>query len=176
MEHSSAHRGCRGEALLGCASALHVSPVCIVYSGMQKRKGFSLIELLIVMAVIGILVAVVGPRLGDQIRLAHETAAIQQIKGLHATEAQFYAQFGKYACSLVELGPPPAGTNMIPKSLADGHKSGYTIELHCTSDGYALTAVPESASSGRRSFYTDHNQVIRQNWSREPADVNSPEI
>ncbi|HWZ33010.1 MAG TPA: prepilin-type N-terminal cleavage/methylation domain-containing protein [Bryobacteraceae bacterium] len=144
---------------------------------METRKGFSLIEFMIVIAVFAILAAVAAPFFSEQIKLAHETAAVQQIKTLHTMQAQYYAQFGRYANNLTELGPPPAGAGLIPRTLANGRKSGYLMDLQSTADGYALTAVPEKfGSTGRRTFYSDHTQVIHQNWSREPADADSPEI
>jgi hypothetical protein len=46
-----------------------------------------------------------------------------------------------------------------------------------TPTGYAVSAVPEAFnSSGRRTFYSDQTLVVRNNWSQEPANVNSPEI
>jgi prepilin-type N-terminal cleavage/methylation domain-containing protein len=144
---------------------------------METRKGFSLIELMIVIAVFAIFATVALPYFSEQIKLAHETATIEQIKTVHTMQAQYYSQFGRYANSLPQLGPLPAGAGLIPKTLADGKKSGYVLELHATPDGYALTAVPERfGSTGRRTFYSDQDNAIRQNWSREPADMHSPEI
>ena len=144
---------------------------------MGKKTGFSLIELMIAIAVIALLAALAIPHFSDNLKLAHETAAIEQIKTLHTMQAQYYAQFQRYANSLAELGPPPAGAGLIPKKLADGGKSGYRFELRATAGGYALVALPEEfGKTGRRSFYSDETQVIRQTWGPEPADANSPEI
>jgi len=144
---------------------------------MRPRKGFSLIELMIVVAVIGILTAATVPVLSEHIKLAHETATIEQIRTVHTMQAQYYGQFGRYANNLAELGPPPAGAGLIPKKLADGGRAGYFLEVHATPGGYALTAVPEAyGKTGRRTFFSDESYVIHQNWSREPADINSPEI
>jgi hypothetical protein len=91
-------------------------------------------------------------------------------------ETQYYSQFGRFA-ALKELGPPPAGAGLIPKSLSEGKKSGYVIEISTIPGGYTLTAVPEVFDkTARRSFFSDESHVIRQNRTREPADANSPEI
>ena len=108
---------------------------------------------------------------------AHETAAIQAIQTIHAVETQYYSQFGRYAVSLAELGPPasgaagPAAADLISKD-AEGKKSGYVFTVSATPTGYAVSAVPESFnSSGRRTFYSDQTLVVRNNWVREPATV-----
>jgi type IV pilus assembly protein PilA len=98
-------------------------------------------------------------------------------------ETQYYSQFGRYAVSLAELGPPASGTagpsaaDLISKDLSEGKKSGYIFNVSATPTGYAITAVPETFnSSGRRTFYSDQTLVVRNNWSQEPANVNSPEV
>src|SRR6266849_1840528 len=98
----------------------------------RRRRGFSLIELLIVIAIILVIAAIAVPKMNRQLMAAHEMAAIRQITTIHQAETQYYSQFGKYAATLAELGPPtsgaagPAGADLIPKVLADGKNSGYT--------------------------------------------------
>jgi type IV pilus assembly protein PilA len=149
----------------------------------RRRRGFSLIELLIVIAIILIIAAIAVPKMNQQLMAANETAAIQHIRTIHAEQTQYYSQFGKYAETLAQLGPPasgaagPAAADLIPKDLADGKKSGYLFTLQVTPTGYAITAVPEKfGSSGRRTFYSDQTLVVRNNWSQEPANAQSPEI
>lgn len=148
-----------------------------------RRRGFSLIELLIVIAIILVIVTIAVPQYNKQMMSAHETAAQQAIQTLHAVETQYYSQFGRYAVSLAELGPPasgaegPAAAGLISKDLSEGKKSGYIFNIAATPTGYAITAVPESFnSSGRRTFYSDQTLIVRQNWSQEPANVSSAEV
>ena len=148
-----------------------------------RRRGFSLIELLIVIAIILIIAAIAVPKMNNQMQAAHEMAAIRQITTIHQVQTQYYSQFGRYAANLTELGPPasgpagPAAADLIPKVLADGKNSGYIFTLQAIPTGYAVTAVPEAfGSSGRRTFYSDQTLVIRNNWTQEPATANSPEI
>jgi prepilin-type N-terminal cleavage/methylation domain-containing protein len=147
------------------------------------RRGFTLIELLIVITVIAILAAIAVTNGHKHIMLAHEQAAIEEIRTLHKAEAQYYAQFTGYARSLAQLGPPESGSdgpgaaNLIPRSLADGHASGYIFSLAGTTEGYAITALPETyKGTGSRAFYSDQSMTIHQNYSSEPATAASPEL
>ena len=149
----------------------------------KRRRGFSLIELLIVIAIILVIAAIAVPKMNRQLMAAHEMAAIRQIGTIHQGETQYYSQFGKYAESLLALGPPasgmvgPAAADLIPKNLADGKNSGYLFAVQPTPTGYAVTAIPEAfGSSGTRTFYSDQTLVIRQNLTQEPANATSPEI
>lgn len=148
-----------------------------------RTQGFTLIELLIVMAIILVIAAIAVPQMGKQLMAAHETATIQEIRTIHTEELQYWSQFGQYATSLAQLGPPasgaagPAAADLLPKNLAEGHASGYVFTVTGTPTGYAISAVPEQfGSSGSRTFYSDQTMVTRNNYSQEPATVNSPAI
>ena len=71
----------------------------------RRRRGFSLIELLIVISIILIIAAIAVPKMNNQLMASHEMAAIRQVTTIHQAETQYYSQFGKYAETLVELGP-----------------------------------------------------------------------
>ena len=149
----------------------------------RNQRGFSLIELLIVIAIILIIAAIAIPKLNNQRMAAQEMAAIRQIGTIHTAQIQYYSQFGRYATSLAELGPPtsgspgPAGSDLIPKTLSEGKNTGYIFIVQKTPTGYSVNANPETYNStGRRTFYSDETQVIHQNWGQEPATVNSPDF
>jgi type IV pilus assembly protein PilA len=157
--------------------------VCMRVASSRRRRGFSLIELLIVVAIIMVLAAIAVPKLNQARMYSQETAAVKQIGTIHTAETQYYSQFGKYATQMSELGPPtsgqpgPTGADLIPGDFALGKKSGYIFLLQATPTGYAINANPEAyGSSGRRSFYSDQTTVIRENWGPEPATVTSKEI
>lgn len=149
----------------------------------RRERGFSLIELLIVVAIILILAAIAAPKLNQNRMHAQETAAVREIQTINTAQTQYYSQFGRYATNLAELGPPaggqegPSAANLIPGELAKGQKSGYKYTLTGGPAGYSVSAVPEVfGNTGRRTFYTDQTMVIRQNWSAEPATGASPEF
>ena len=148
----------------------------------SRARGFSLIELLIVVAIILILAAIAIPKLNQNRMLAQETAAIRQIQTINTAQTQYYSQFGRYATTLAELGPGqggagPSASDLIPDDLAKGKKSGYVFTLQQSAQGYTVNAQPEAfGSSGRRTFFSDQTMVIRNNWGNEPANPNSPEL
>jgi len=149
----------------------------------KRRRGFSLIELLIVIAIILIIIMIAAPRLSRARMYAQETAAIAAIKTIHTVQVQYYSQYGKYATTLQELGPPasgaasPAAADLIGNDLAGGSKQGYKFTLTGTPGGYIVNANPDVYnSSGSRTFYSDQSMVIKQNYGQEPATANSPEV
>ena len=97
--------------------------------------------------------------------------------------SQYYSQYGRYAASLTELGPPtsgapgPAAADLIDATLAGGTKSGHKFTMTGNTSGYVINVVPESyGNSGSRTFYSDQTMTIRQNYGQEPATINSPEM
>jgi type IV pilus assembly protein PilA len=149
----------------------------------RARKGFSLIELLIVIAIILIIVTVALPKLNKARMYAQETAAIKAVQTLNTAQVQYNSTFGRFATSLTELGPPTSGAanasaaDLIDGDLASGEKQGYRFTVAGTPGGYTISAVPMSYNStGSRTFFSDQSLVIRENYGQEPATVNSREV
>ncbi len=154
-------------------------------STLRRRtsRGFSLIEIMIVVAIILVIASIAIPKINASRMQAHEMAAIRTITAIHTAQTQYMSQFGKYAASLTELGPPasgnagPSASDLLPGDLAQGNKSGYKFTVTGTQTGYGVAAEPNAfGNTGRRTFFSDQSLVIRQNWGQEPATVASKEI
>jgi len=156
----------------------------------RKQTGFSLIELLIVIAIILIIAAIAIPNLLAGKMAANEASAVQSLRTIQSAQTAFattYPSVG-YAGSLASLsgtgGAACTATStqacLIDTVLGSGQKSGYNITL--TGDGlspsvyYTLNADPIlRGSTGHRSFFTDYPGVIRYNETA-PATVNDAPI
>lgn len=150
---------------------------------LKRRRGFSLIELLIVIAIILIIITIAMPKLTNAKKFAQETAALRAIQTIHTAEVQYSSQFGRYAVSLVELGPPASGSasaaaaDLIGNDLSNGTKQGYKFTVTGNAGGYVVSAIPVNfGTDGNKTFYSDQSMVIHENDGPEPATATSKEI
>jgi prepilin-type N-terminal cleavage/methylation domain-containing protein len=148
----------------------------------RQRRGFSLIELLIVIAIILVIITIAVPKYQKTQIFVRETAAMKAIQTIHTMEIQYQSQYGRFAVSLTELGPPasgapnPASADLIGNDLANSVKQGYKFTVAGVPGGYTINANPVVyGSDGSRTFYSDQTMVIRENYGPEPATVSSKE-
>jgi prepilin-type N-terminal cleavage/methylation domain-containing protein len=155
---------------------------------IKKQKGFSLIELLIVVAIILIIAAIAIPNLLRSRMAANEASAVGSVRTINTAAITFNSTYGDgFPPSMAAIGTTGtaavscANAELLDSVLTTGTKSGYTFALGvgtvavaaanvpagCAAgwvDGYTITATPVTVgTTGQRAFCSDATGVIRYN-------------
>jgi type IV pilus assembly protein PilA len=153
------------------------------------QSGFSLIELLIVVAIILIIAAIAIPSLIRSKIAANEASAVNSVRTINSGNVSYSSMCPGigYAASLADLGPGGGlcngGANIVDSVLgvAAPTKAGYNFVYAPIAGGgvntqYTLNANPAVAGmTGQRYFYSDQTGVIRYAWGGA-ASVASPPL
>ena len=150
----------------------------------KKQHGFSLIELLIVVAIILIIAAIAIPNLLRSKMAANEASAVATLRTLNTSAVAYSTTYGNYPTNLTDLGPAttPSSTaaDLIDSVLAvdPAIKSGYTFVWTSTGtppSSYKLVATPVSQGvTGQRGFYTDQSGVMRADPTGAATATSTP--
>lgn len=158
--------------------------------GARPTDGFSLIELLIVVAIILIIAGIAIPNFIRSKAAANEAATAENMRTITTANVVYSTTYGiGYAASLAKISPPlvpgPATVNaadLIDEVLATGVKAGYVytyaagpVSASGTIDTYTLRADPQNPNiTGIRHFFVDATGVIRFNTVGPATATDTP--
>lgn len=156
----------------------------------NKQKGFSLIELLIVVAIILIIAAIAIPNLLRARISANEASAVSSLRTMNTACISYDTSYGQFPASAAAMGPVASGAtptsteaDLLDSVLGSAAasttgKSGYTFTYVGSGTPvttYTITASPITQNgTGVRGFFTDQSAVIRANPSGTATVANSP--
>ncbi|MGD0681811.1 MAG: prepilin-type N-terminal cleavage/methylation domain-containing protein [Terracidiphilus sp.] len=143
------------------------------------RNGFTLMELLIVMAIITVLMLLAIPTVSALKKSGNRLSAIKSIQAIQTAQSMYSQIYGTsgYACTLPALGgdptagaPSATAAQLLKSDLTSGYKDGYIFTIACTSKvtvngtdratAYTVTAVPQTVGkTGDSGFCADDNGI-----------------
>jgi type IV pilus assembly protein PilA len=167
---------------------------------MQKKEsGFSLIELLVVVAIILIISAIAIPKLLQAREAANESGAVGDLRALLNAEATYNAKYGAMASTMAEMTGTAtpvgcSGANVLDVTQFGGSAiqlSGYNFSFTSpvspdvtltnssgcvVANSFQAVATPISPYTGTHGFFIDDSGVIRYSKDGSPPTVTSPAL
>jgi type IV pilus assembly protein PilA len=155
----------------------------------KSAKGFSLIELLIVVAIILVIAAIAIPNFLRSRVAANQSSAVASMHTLAIAQMTYSSTYGGgFSVDMTTLASPTGGgtssstaAGLIDSTLASGVKSGYSftyspgaVDATGRINSFSFIATPVSVSTGTQYYYTDASGVIRQNSTTTAASTDSP--
>ena len=123
---------------------------------MKNNRGFSLLELLIVVAIILIIATIAIPSLLRSRQAAQESSAVAQIRTVNTAEVTYLSSNGGNYGSVPELITAGLLDTRFASSV-----SGYVFAVTASGTDYTASATPTSTNAGRYGYYSTPDAVVR---------------
>ena len=144
-------------------------------SRRQREHGFSLIELLIVVAIISVIASIAIPNYIESQHSACAASAIESLRRIHSGQISYRAANNRFT----DLGTLGAGHYVEDEYVVAGAKSRYrfalTVDAADPDADYKATATPSLTPGTWRHFYVDGSGVIHSSLG-SPASASSPPL
>ena len=138
---------------------------------MKREHGFTLIELMIVVAIIAIIAAIAIPSLLNARKAGNEASAISSLRTLTTVNEQYRTRFSEYGNALSDI----ENAGYIDSVLGAGTKSGYTFVYNGGINTWNVAADPVTGgTTGDRFFFVDQTGVIRSDTAGTADSSNNP--
>ena len=125
----------------------------------KSNKGFSLLELLIVVAIILIIATIAIPSLLRSRQAAHEAAAVSTLRTINTAEVTYLSTGNGKFGTMTDL----INNTLIPSNFNPGPVSGYNfaVAVSATGTDFTVTAEPASSNDGRYGYYVVPDGTVR---------------
>jgi type IV pilus assembly protein PilA len=146
-----------------------------INSDRPNQKGFTLIEMLVVIAVMLVIVGIAAPAIVSSIQASNENAAAGTLKQVASAELGYRNLYNAYSPTAAALGgtssattcpsiPLATGACLLPDGLAKvldaGTNQGYTYVYTLANGTWTMSATPSSSYAGRKAFFVDGSGAI----------------
>jgi len=137
------------------------------------RNGFSLLELMIVVAIILIIATIAIPSLLRSRQSAQESSAVAQLRTINTAEVTY---IGNNQGSYGDI--PSLITQGLVDARFSGSISGYNFTLNVSGNIYTAVATAVSTNAGRWDYYTTADYVLRYatDPTRAPAGLSGEPV